>query len=189
VHGITDVWIAEHGNPPVEALNRLVEELARRVIAKIPIVGMNLAYDFTLLRYECLRWGIPWVEVRAGRPLAPVIDIYVLDKRIDPYRPGSRKLADSEKGPGMATQYGVTLIGAHDAVADTLAAVEVARYIAAARPEINGLGPYRLHAAQADWKAEQAAGLQEYFRRKKGQPGAVVDPCWPVCYDDTHIRT
>jgi DNA polymerase III subunit epsilon len=190
VHGITDEWITYHGNPPVEGLVRLVEELARRVIAQVPIMGMNLAFDFTLLRYECLRWGIPWVEERAGRPLAPIVDIYVLDKRVDPYQRGSRKLADHpEKGPGMATKYGVSLVGAHDAVADTVAAVEVGRRIVADHPEVNTLGLYRLHAMQADWKAEQSAGLQHYFRSKKGQLDAVVDPCWPVCYDDTHIRT
>jgi DNA polymerase III subunit epsilon len=193
-HGITDEWIAAHGNPPVEALHRLVEELARRIIAKIPIVGMNLAYDFTLLRHECRRHGVPWVEERAGLPLVPVIDVYVLDKRVDPYRRGSRKLADGDKGPGLATKYGVTLVGAHDAVADTLAAVEVARHIGERyREEIGDIGLFALHAHQGDWKAEQSASLQYWFRHKapadRRDPEAIIDPCWPVCYDDTHIRT
>lgn len=193
-HGITDEWIAEHGNPPAEGLARLVEELARRVLAKVPIVGMNLAYDLTLLRYECLRHGIPWVEERAGLPLAPVIDVYVLDKYVDPYRRGSRKLADGDKGPGMATHYGVTLVGAHDAVADTLAAVEVARRIGERYPdEIGTMGLFSLHAQQSDWKFEQAAGLEYWFRHKapadRRDPAKVIDRCWPVCYDDTHIRT
>lgn len=193
-HGITDEWIAYHGNPPVEGLQRLIEELARRVLARVPIVGMNLAYDLTLLRYECLRWGLPWVEERAGQPLAPVIDVYVLDKHVDPYRKGSRKLADHpEKGPGMATHYGVQLVGAHDAVADTLAAVEVARRIGELYPsEIGNLGLFSLHAQQSDWKFEQAASLESWFRHKapadRRDPAKVIDRCWPVCYDDTHLR-
>ena len=35
-----------------------------------------------------------------------------------------------------------------------------------------------LHGAQIGWAAEQAASLQEYFRRK--DPAAVVDGTWPV---------
>lgn len=190
VHGLTDAFIASYGNPAVEAIERLCEILADAVKARIPIVGMNLAYDFTMLHYECKRYGMLTVEQRAGTMLAPVIDAYVLDKYANPYRPGSRKLADHpEKGPGMATHYGVLLTDAHDAVADTIASVEVARRIGKRYPgEVGDLGAFRLHACQAEWRADQAAGLQDYFRRKRGQPNAFVDPCWPLCIDDTHHR-
>lgn len=189
-HGITTAYVRAHGNDPAESLNRLIEELARRVIAKVPIAGQNLAYDFTLLRYECTRLGIPWVEERAGVPLAPVLDLIVLDKHVDPYVKGSgqRKLTPT------AARYGVSLVGAHDAVADTLAAVETIRRLAAKyHDEVGNLGMYGLHARQVDWRFEQAADLEYWFRHKasadRRQPDMVIDRCWPVCYDDTHIRS
>jgi DNA polymerase-3 subunit epsilon len=179
VHGISDDHVQQFGNPAVEAVERIADALADAVKARIPIGGMNLAYDLTMLRHECRRYGMLTVEERAGTVLAPVIDAYVLDKYVDPYRKGKRQL-----GP-LAERYGVMLSNAHDAVADTIASVEVARRIGQLYSEVGGMGLFRLHACQADWRAEQAAGLQEYFRRK-GERTAVVDPCWPYCADDTH---
>src|SRR5690606_40746829 len=36
-----------------------------------------------------------------------------------------------------------------------------------------------LHHSQIDWRREQAASLQDYFRSKGGKPDAVVDGGWP----------
>lgn len=193
-HGITDDYVRTFGNPAAESIARLAEEVARRVIGRLPLGGMNLAYDFTVLRYECLRHGVTWPEERAGQALAPVLDAYVLDKRADPFRKGSRQLSDSPvKGPGMATRYGVKLdaADAHNAIPDTIASVEVIRQIGRQyRGEIGQFSVYRLHALQAEWRADQCASLERYFRygKKPPQPDMVIDPCWPYCADDTHER-
>lgn len=188
VHGITDEYAQRYGNPPQESLRRLVRLLADAVKARTPIVGMNLAYDFTMLRAECRRHRLLDVEAVAGMPLAPVLDVYVIDKYADPWRKGKRTLADRDGKPGLATHYKVALSAtdAHDAVADALAAGEVLRRIAARHPEIANMGPYRLHAMQVDWRFEQCADLETYFRRK-GTP-SYVDRCWPYCLDEAHGR-
>lgn len=190
VHGITDEQAQRYGNPPRESLRRLVGLLADTVKARVPIVGMNLAYDFTMLRAECRRHHLMDVEAVAGMPLAPVLDVYVIDKYADPWRKGKRTLADStvDGKPGLATHYGVVLTAedAHDAVPDALAAGKVLRRIAQRHPEIARMGLYRLHAMQADWRYEQCADLEEYFRRK-GKP-SYVDRCWPYCLDEAHGR-
>lgn len=182
VHGITDEEVKRRGNPPAESLGRLVSFLANMVKAKVPIIGMNVAFDFSLLHWECRRHGLPTVEEVAGRPLAPVIDAYVLDKYAHPYRGGSRKLV------ALAEHYGVRLdtADAHDAVADAIASGHVAWKIAEKYPEIGNMGAYRLHACQVDWRAEQAAGLQEHKRRT--DPTVTIDPCWPYCADPDHPR-
>lgn len=186
VHGIYDQHVRQTGNPSRESLGRLVTFLANMVKAKVPIMGMNLAYDFSLLHWECLRHDLPTVEQVAGRPLAPVIDIYVLDKHADPYRPGSRKLGIDDQGrPGLAAHYGVPLDNAHDAVADAIASGYVGWKIAEKYPEIGNMNPYRLHVCQTDWRAEQQVRLQQWLRRGK-DPTAVCDPCWPYCAEPTH---
>ena len=51
--------------------------------------------------------------------LRPVLDPRVLDKHIDPYRRGGRKLTD------LCAHYKVALDGAHSADADAIAACRV----------------------------------------------------------------
>jgi DNA polymerase-3 subunit epsilon len=104
----------------------------------------------------------------------------------------------------LAERYRVRLDGAHDAAQDTLAACRVAWRIGALahaptgqlrrafmdRPdwqftqprnrfaELAAMPLMELHWAQARWRAEQAASLEEYLRRT--DDGARVDPWWPV---------
>jgi DNA polymerase III subunit epsilon len=162
-----------------------------------PIVGMNLAFDLTMLDRDCRRHG---VTPLAGlvTEIAPVVDVLVVDKWVDQYRTGSRKLA------ALADRYGVRLDAAHDAAQDTLAACRVAwrlgcwshlpagelRRAFADRPgwqfrqprerfaALGGMPLLDLHWAQARWRAVQATSLEEYLRRT--DDGARVDPWWPV---------
>jgi DNA polymerase-3 subunit epsilon len=183
-HGITDDMVRARGVEPAGAINLIAEEIARSLKARIPVVGMNLAYDFTLLYWECLRWNVATVAERTGLPPAamfgPIIDAYVLDKQVDPYRRGSRKLEDT------ARHYGVDLVNAHTADADAMAAARVAVAIADRHPRIAAMTLPDLHHAQKRWREEQAISLQRHLRVMKGQKDAVCDPCWPACTDPDH---
>jgi DNA polymerase-3 subunit epsilon len=189
VHGITTEYAKEHGCDPADGVNSIAEALAQSLKARIPVVGFNLAYDFGLLYHECLRWDLPTVGERLGLSKAsmvgPVIDAHVLDKHVDPWRKGSRKL-DNSKGPGVAAYYGVPLDDAHTADADAVASVRVAVVIAEKYPEIGRMSLVDLHRAQKGWRAEQMASLQHYFRTKKDQADAWCDPCFPFCVEPTH---
>lgn len=144
-----------------------------------PLVAFNAAYDLTVLDREARRMDLA--------PLAPrpVIDPLVLDKAVDTYRRGSRKL------DAVAAHYGVPLLNAHDAAADALAAVGVARAIGrkwgprpGGLPMLPNINPHaladvlQLHDLQVDLRAHQSRSLEQYFRRT--DPTAVVDPSWPV---------
>lgn len=173
VHKITDEMVQATGNPPAESLFRFVDRLADAVKAQMPIVGMNLAFDFTMLDRECRRHGVPTVEEAAGMPLRPVVDCYVLDKQVERYRKGSRKLE------ALCAHWQVRHDGAHDALADAIAAARVAYRIVNRFDEVGQMPIQRLHDAQVRWRAEQAAGLETHLRKK--DDGARVDPCWPYC--------
>lgn len=184
VHGITDEMAQAKGWPPREGVDSLAEAVARSLLARIPVVGANLAYDLGLLRHECIRNDLPTVAERLGLArdamVGPIIDAHVLDKFVDPYRKGSRKL------DATAAHYGITLDNAHTADADAMAAVRVAVAIAERNPEIADMDLPQLHRGQKAWRADQMAGLQRYFREKKGQLDAWCDPCFPFCVDPTH---
>lgn len=203
VHGISTKFARDNGVPPAEALDIVAADLARAMLAKIPVVGSNLAYDLTILDRELRRHDLPTVDERLGRDLAPVIDILVLDKYLDPYRKGSRKLVD------LCRHYGVRIEGAHDSTGDALAAARVAfrigwlaradaatlRLAAAQNPypaldrmrerevagryrELAGMTLADVHDAQVLWRQEQQESLGEYFRRK-GLP-FDGDGHWPM---------
>jgi DNA polymerase-3 subunit epsilon len=164
VHGITTEHARAHGVTPRRAITDILLLLVGDI--RIPLVAFNACYDFTVLDREARRHGLlPLVPY-------PVIDPYVVDKQVDKYRRGSRKLTD------VAAHYGVTLDDAHNATADALAAVHVARAIATRTPGAPA-DAQALHDAQILWRAQQSATLQDYFRRTKDQ-NATVDGSWPL---------
>lgn len=167
VHGITTARAQAEGKPAAEVVADVLAALGQAITAGIPIVAMNARYDLTLLDREARRHGLA--------PLPdgfPVIDPLVLDKRADQYRKGGRKLVD------LCAHYQVPIGDAHTADADAVAACRVAWRLGTTSPRLAAYSLADLHHQQIGWAAEQAAGLQEYFRRK--DPNAVVRGEWPL---------
>ena len=170
IHGITTERARTEGRPAAEVVNEIAEALDAVTAAGLPVVVYNAPYDLTLFDRELALH-------RPGRPLAAqplVVDPLVLDKQVDTFRRGSRKLVD------VCAHYEVPLAQeeAHGAAADALAAARLAWRIAAGHPEVAGMSAVDLHAAQVKWKTEQAASFQDYLRRKN--PDAVIDGSWPL---------
>ena len=174
IHKITTEHAVTYGQPAPVAIDEIARCLADALAEGIPVVGHNVSFDLTMLHFECVRYGVPTVEQRLGRPLMPIIDSLLLDKQIDRYRKGSRRLVD------VARHYGINLseIDAHGAEADALAAARIVWRIGALRrPELN-LSLIDLHNAQVEWAIEQAASFRAYLQRQ-GKPCDDVDGIWP----------
>jgi len=197
IHGITTLQAKEHGEDPIGALDIIAHDLARLFLAHIPVVGTNVCFDFTILDRELRRHGLPTLDERIGRPIGPIVDVLVLDRWLDPYRKGGRKLTD------LCAQYGVKIDGAHDSAFDALAAARVAyrmallsqyeafmlasMYADRKRPldvvdrfvALKDKTAETLHRNQIDWRQEQCDGLRTHFDRKgiahDGVPGD-----WPM---------
>ncbi|MBN9214362.1 MAG: DNA polymerase III subunit epsilon [Microbacterium sp. SCN 70-200] len=168
VHGITTAHAREHGRPAAHVVGEVVAALQELFDAGIPVVAYNAPYDFSLLKYEALRHGIPPIT-----DPSPVIDPLVLDKAHDRFRKGKRTLEV------VAAHYAVTLEGAHDAMADAVAAGRVAQALAR-RYELNG-PVAELHAQQIGWARTQADSLTDYFIRiGRLDPEDRIDGSWPI---------
>lgn len=148
VHGITTERAEAEGERRATAIVQLAQALATAAGDGVPVVGHNLAYDFTVLDREMRRLGIGslavenntfatmgQVLVRAdGREIGRfcAIDTMVLDKAADPFRPGPRgpdgeKLGGGRKLTYVTELYGVPIRGdAHDASADAFGAARLA---------------------------------------------------------------
>lgn len=181
VHGIDDAKAAE-GAPPKEALDDIAGNLAAALRYGMPIVAFNLSFDWTVLACELARNGLPSMAERLAGVQAPaLVDPHVIDKQVDKYVKGSgmRKLKPT------AERYGVELEDWHTAEADALAALLIAEAQFDRYPQLNTMGPTQLFAAQKAWRAEQQAGLQQWFRTKAtaeqgGDPNKVIDGSWPL---------
>lgn len=173
VHGITTGHAIQHGRPPVAVVGELVAQLGRAFRSGTPVVGMNVVFDFTILDRECRRYlGAPLVDA-LGCDVFPVVDVRVLDKRVDPYRKGGRKLVD------LCAHYGVRLDQAHESAADALGALRVAWVVTRRQWSISRLTLAELHHAQIAWHAEQVASFAAY-RERKGQPLDDANGEWPL---------
>jgi DNA polymerase-3 subunit epsilon len=174
VHGIDLAKLRENNARPAgEQLPTLVNVMAAIVEKGVPLVGMNCPYDFGILHWECVRHGVPTLtEMLDPLPLAPVVDVLVLDRQVDKYRKGSRNLT------ALCQHYNVVLDGAHDSSYDALAALRLAWRLGRLNMPLR-VPLMELHGRQVSWRAQQFAGFKEY---KRGRGETVDgDGCWPVC--------
>ena len=175
VHGITTEQARAEGRPAAEVVEQLVAALAECVLAGQPIVAMNASFDLTILDREARRHGVQPLADIVGGDLR-VVDPRVLDKAVDKFRRGGRKLED------LCRTYGVRLDGAHSADADAIAACRVAWRIATKEPRIGGASLDDLHKWQIEWARQQAESLADYFRRTPGKESWAdgVRTEWPL---------
>lgn len=199
VHHITTEHAREHGEPAHDVVDQIAEALAIRVRLGDPIVGHNVPYDLTLLDRECRRHGLQPLLDRLGETLLHVLDTRVLDTYCLPYRKRPSETQGARQLITLAQVYALPWeeSEAHGCSYDALMSARIVHRIGtlahtprdawpeairtARRPRfhhLDGLDLAGLHAAQIDWAAEQAAGLEEFFR--KTDPEAVVDRSWPL---------
>ncbi|MCC3774849.1 exonuclease domain-containing protein [Streptomyces sp. UNOB3_S3] len=180
IHGITTERAADCGRPAREVAEEVATALAGHWSMGVPVVAYNAAFDLSLLSAELARYGLRSLTERlgedgAGAPAAvgPVVDPLTIDRAVDRFRKGRRTLA------AACGEYGVVLDGAHEAGADALAAVRVARAIAGRYEDVAAADLWELHRDQERWYGEWAAGYQKWLRRQ-GNPEAVVEGTWPL---------
>lgn len=185
VHGYTSERArAEANSTPYQLVTWLHQTITWEAVnRRLPLAGYNLQYDLTMLEAERARWA-PSVSPLAyqhtfsaqnPQPGVRVLDAFVIDKQIDRRRKGSRKLLDT------ARHYGVPLTAeeAHGARGDSLAAGRIVQQQFARSSTLARMSVDQVHHAQIEWKREQAASLQEWFR-SNGKPNEVVAGDWPT---------
>lgn len=171
VHGISTEQAREHGVKPAVALDQIAALLATHLTAGAPLVVFNAPFDLTLLEAELDRNGLKALKDRVPA-VAPIVDPLIIDRTLDKFRKGSRTLE------AQCAHYGVTIENAHDACADAVAAMEVAKAQAAKFAELAESSLQDLHARQTTWKAAAEADFAAY-KAKRGEP-FTPEPGWPI---------
>lgn len=173
VHKITTEMARSEGRLAPEAVAEITALLADYLNDDYPIVAFNARYDLTMLDRESRRHGIePLVELVGGPTGLLVLDPLILDKQMDPYRRGKRKLTD------LCDLYEIELNQAHAAHADALAAARLAWRLGTRNPGFRDMDLPTLHESQVEWARAQAVSLQEYFDREGIDE--TVETEWPL---------
>jgi DNA polymerase-3 subunit epsilon len=170
IHGITAETLREHqAYTPETGIPYLAGCIAGRASLRgYPLVIYNATYDWPLLLAESRR--VPEFTPPSMSPL--ILDPLVIDRALDKYRKGSRKLEDT------ARFYGVTLDGAHGAQADARAALGVMRALIARFPELGKKSLGALQTQQGLWYQEWRDHINQYWE-KIGKADRVTGT-WPT---------
>lgn len=167
VHGITAEKLKDAPGSQ-DVLGRLVDLLNYGAdVWDRPLVIFNVRYDWTLLHAECRRH-----RLKAPRAATQLLDPTIIDRTLDKYRRGSRKLID------MARHYGVSLEDAHSADADAIATAGIMRELILRYPSELQVDPKDLQARQAVWFEKWRDGINRYWQREGIDKR--VEGTWPL---------
>jgi DNA polymerase-3 subunit epsilon len=172
VHGITTERARAEGMPLGEAIELVTDAVISASRRGVPLVGMKLDYDLTILDTQSRRLCGGGLFERGW--CGPVLDAVVLDRHHDRFRKGSRTLG------ALCAHYGVGIENAHDAVADAMASAEVLVALAARFEELAETEPSALHEAQIGWHREWAESYDSWRIGRGMTPMDQRDFIWPV---------
>lgn len=170
IHGITDEMVAD-APPLAEAVDEIAARLAEVWSTGGAVVGMNVAYDLTMVESLCARLGLATLRERG---VGAVVDVLVLDRHVDRYRRGKRKLVD------LCRHYGIELSEAHSAVADAAASLALFEALVGRYPELAELAVESLTETVGTWYREWLSGFAAYLERTGGRPIDAGQYDWPL---------
>jgi DNA polymerase-3 subunit epsilon len=189
IHGISTERARAEGCEAGMAVAGVLAYLELHAPGKALIV-FRAPFDLTVVEQEARRHGL--VPLTQRFPLQ-VVDPSTIDRHLDRYRPGSRKLA------ALCQHYGARMDQAHDAAFDAIAAARVAYVLGKWADVVRRVRDHNeavellalrrtwdavrgdlpaLHAAQVEWARLQAEGLEDHFERSGKSQHVPRD--WPV---------
>ena len=172
VHHISTERARSEGVPLEDAVRTVIDALLDASARSVPVAGMNLGYDLTIV--DRLSRAYDGTGLFDAGFSAPVLDALVIDRHLQPYRRGSRRLAD------LCRVYGVEQGDLHEACADAAMAVKVVLAIADRSSEVALAAPGALTAAQKGWHAAWAENYSAWRVRNGQAPLAPEEHTWPV---------
>lgn len=165
VHKITDEYAQEHGAEPKEALEDMSSRIVEYLLSEVPIVAYNATYDVSILENELKRYGLPTVRERIEGNWT-VIDPLVLDRALDKWRKGGRKLIDNLKEHGVANWGNL-----HTAEDDVIATLDLLDKMIIRHPKLKNMPLQQLQNFQTMAHRTWAKGFNSYLERQ----GKVAD--------------
>lgn len=171
-YGITTAQAREDGLPAARALREITGSLAQQMAIGVPLIAWNAVPLLTLLDRDCRRNDVPTLTDLLGGECRPVIDPAILDRHVDPVRPGWRRLVD------VAWHHHLEAYVTDGPDREALTAARIAYQIAVKYAGVAGMSVWELHDVQAAWRREQEHVHADNLRRLGH--GADLDGSWPL---------
>ncbi|MDY6050048.1 MAG: 3'-5' exonuclease [Corynebacterium sp.] len=164
VHGITNEYAQANGQPHAEVVAETVRTIRQAWAEGFTLIVFNAPFDLTILAAHDPTFTVDGL----------VVDPYLIDRALDRYRKGHRRLSD------VSAHYSIGLEHAHEATSDALAAARIGWMQAQKWPEeLTACSGEELMEKQAVWFYELAANRQEYLR-KQGKDADDINFAWPI---------
>lgn len=161
INGFTDSYVAEHGQDPKKALERIASLVALAQNRNIPLLAYNAPFDVGILEHDLHRWHLPGLGARVSRFDLLVVDPLVVDRAIS-RRPGKRTLS------AASAFYHVSPHGDfHDASTDTTAALDLIAPMCQASSTLARLPISHL----MDWQRSQHKQWVDHFNEWLARQG------------------
>ncbi|RDI65741.1 exonuclease domain-containing protein [Nocardia pseudobrasiliensis] len=157
IHGITTEQARTEGTDYASGYRDIRRELCRAWENGYAIAMYNGAYDCTVMDRQGR--ALDWPALHVGL----TVDPYVIDRAVDPDRPGPRRL------DATIAHYGLPMGDAHTADADALAAARLAWLLGRRHPRIGALTPEQLMNAQTDWHQTHSDNYRDWATRKAAE--------------------
>jgi len=169
IHGIDDARAAAVGVEPKQALSEILDYLEQIQKQGLALVVFNARFDISILHNEALRNQLTPLDERVE---LLVVDPMVIDRRLDRFRPGRRRLED------LCDHYRVPFQtdDAHNAETDALAGARLAWRMGQIIPELQ-VDLTELTRRERVWAEKSAWELQRYFREQGRSERVDID--WP----------
>ncbi len=145
IHGVTTDQAQAQGTAPPVALAQMADVLVSALVDGVPVVAFNARFDLRLLDAELTRHNLPTVPQRLGHLVRPVLDPLVLDRAMDPDRPGPRTLGD------LCAVYEIATGTLHSADVDVMATLDLLDRMATRHPALAATDLDALHDQQVAW--------------------------------------
>lgn len=172
VHGITNARAEAEGRDLAEAVGEITSFLFGAAKMGVPVVGMNISYDLKMI--DALNRKLFGRSLSALGWNGPVLDILVIDRHVDGYRKGGRKLID------LCQHYGVSKADLHTASKDVEASVAVLLRQCERYPELGTTDLAKLYQQQKDWHQDWAESFSKYLISKGRNPLSEPEFSWPL---------
>ena len=172
VHGISTERARTEGMPLHQAVGLLTDAIVSASGRGIPLAGMKLDYDLTIVETLARSFYAAGIVDRGWH--GPVLDAGVLDRHFDPLRKGRRTLTD------LCTHYGIDIGNAHDASADAIASARVLFALATRHAALWESDLAVLHDAQIVWHRDWTRDYDAWRRSEGMHPIDPRDFVWPV---------
>lgn len=168
VHGITTTMARASGILPGDALGIVADRIHRHGAYRA-VVMFNARFDWPILLCEAERHGVDFPCI------APILDPYLVDRMVERFRPGKRRLVD------VSRHYDVPLdeADAHGALADAIAAGRVMRQIIDRYPAVADHTLAGVYVRQVKGAEEDRQRFVDW-KRRNSDPTFDSPAGWPI---------